>query len=295
MDLIVDAAMQKLVDAIRESDLAAAPEASGWEVFDGLGITEMLVPTPDGPAALGQLAWCLVLEELGGSCRDHSLIRSVRTFLDVYPHGPQPKRAAEAFGQWVGAHRAGLSPQTVLIEHSPAAGPRVWRTPSSVPALGELPDVVLDPSAVEAVADRQLLAVAAYALGIARRCLRAAQERADGRTIAGRRLLEYQGTSHRLAQCAVDLAVARAGLRRTATGEDDGKPAAHRAPAAAAASVTAALDCAHTAVQIFGAAGTSNPEIIRLFRAAYALPALTGAPAELWRSAGIRRMQNGSR
>ncbi|HZM83925.1 MAG TPA: hypothetical protein VFC19_50045 [Candidatus Limnocylindrales bacterium] len=36
----------------------------------------------------------------------------------------------------------------------------------------------------------------------------------------------------------------------------------------ASASVTAALDCAHAVVQVFGAAGTSDPENVRLFRTA---------------------------
>jgi alkylation response protein AidB-like acyl-CoA dehydrogenase len=122
----------------------------------------------------------------------------------------------------------------------------------------------------------------------------AAQERAATRVVANRPLLEYQGTAHRLAQCAIDLAVARAGVRRAASGEDDGEPASYQAPASAAASVSCALDCAHTVVQIFGAAGTSHPAIVGLFRAAYALPALTSAPRELWRSAGTRRMRLGT-
>lgn len=261
IDLKLDAVQQKLVDALRESDLTASPDASGWEVFDALGITETLVPEPGSPAILGQLDWCLVLEELGASCRDHTLIRAVRTFLDVYPQTPQ---AAEAFRQWARDHRAGLTPEFGLLTDK------------------------------EAVRDRELLAIAAYALGVARSCLRAAQERAAHRIVANRPLLEYQGTSHRLAQCAVDLAVARAGLRRAASGEDDGEPAGHSAPAAAAASISTALDCAHTAVQVFGAAGTSNPEIVRLFRAAYALAEVTGSPRELWRASGKRLLRLGT-
>jgi Acyl-CoA dehydrogenase, C-terminal domain len=290
MNLELDSAQRQLVEAVRKSDLATDPRASGWDVLDALGIGAALVLEPDLHALLGQLDWCLVLEELGARCRDHTLVRSVRTFLDVFLRGPDPAGAADAFQQWVRQHRAEPGPDTLLVRQpAPSAG-SVWRIAAGVPALSALPEAVVDPVVAEEVADRELLAAAAYAVGVARRCLQAAQERATERVIANRRLLEYQGTSHRLAQCAIDVAVARAGLWRSASGEDEGAPAGYRAPATAAACVSAALDCAHMVVQVFGAAGTSRPEIVRLFRTAYALAALTSAPAQLWHSAGTRRM-----
>ncbi|WP_218923787.1 hypothetical protein, partial [Streptomyces sp. rh34] len=67
-----------------------------------------------------------------------------------------------------------------------------------------------------------------------------------------------------------------------------GTPAGYLAPAAAAAAVTAALNSAHAAVQTFGAAGTSDPGVVRLFRAAYEAARLCGSPRLLWKQAGAR-------
>ncbi|HEX3786509.1 MAG TPA: acyl-CoA dehydrogenase family protein [Pseudonocardiaceae bacterium] len=130
-----------------------------------------------------------------------------------------------------------------------------------------------------------LLSRAGYAVGVGRGCLELAQERAGDRVIAGRPLIEFQGPAHRLANVAVDLAAARVGLWRTAWWCDQGKVVAEQAAAAAAACVTAAVGCAHELVQIFGAAGTSEPDVVRRYQAAYELPALCGSPGELWRAA----------
>lgn len=294
MNLEPDAAQRQFVEVLRKSEEAADPAASGWEVFDAVGITGVLAPEPGSRPVLGQVDWCLVFEELGAGCRDHTLIRSVRTFLDVFTGGPGDAPAARAFRQWAQDRRAvgsGSAAPDALVWSPGGEGPGVWRISAGHPApMAALPEVELDASASRAVADRELLVAAAYAVGVGRRCLEAAQRRASTRVIAGRRLLQHQGTSHRLARCAVDLSMARAGLWRAALAEDDGEGAGHRAPAAAAASLTAALDCAHNLVQVFGAAGTSAPDIVRLFRTAYALPALTGPVRTLWQSAGMRRL-----
>ncbi|MGR3938243.1 acyl-CoA dehydrogenase family protein [Streptomyces sp. BRA346] len=151
----------------------------------------------------------------------------------------------------------------------------------------QLPDD-MTAAAAPATTDRDLLLCAAYAVGLGRACLEAAQNRAADRVITGRRQIEYQGTSHRLAEAALDLALARIAVWHAAWYEDQGRPDGHAAPAAAGASVEAALTCAHTLVQAYGAAGTSDPDVVRLYRGAYALTELCGSPRVLWRTAGER-------
>lgn len=289
MNLGLSAAQYRLTDILSRNEAAADPESTGWDVFGTVGISELLAPEPGAAPVLNQLDWCLVLEELGAGCRDHTLIRSVRTFIDVFTGRAADPRAAEAFRLWArGTFPASVAPAQ-LVERSGSGETASWRVPAGLPApLVELAEVTLDAPAARAVADRELLAVAAYAVGIGRHCLEVAQRRAGERVIAGRRLLEYQGTSHRLARCAVDLCVARVGLWRAANAEDDGTGARHRAPAAAAACLSAALDCAHNVVQVYGAAGTSDPDVVRLFRTACSLAAITGSARTLWQAAGER-------
>jgi alkylation response protein AidB-like acyl-CoA dehydrogenase len=74
------------------------------------------------------------------------------------------------------------------------------------------------------------------------------------------------------------LVLARIAVWHAAWYEDRGCPAGHAAPAAAGASVAAALTCAHTLVQALGAAGTSDPAVVRLYRGAYVLTELCGSP-----------------
>ncbi|MFE9429216.1 acyl-CoA dehydrogenase family protein [Kitasatospora sp. NPDC006697] len=287
MNLGLDGAQRQLVDAVAKSEAAAAPGASGWEVFDALGLADLLVPEPGGRPLLGTLEWCLVLEELGAGCRSHAEIRSVRTFLDVFAADGRP--AAAAFRAWAAGQRAMPAADGVLVRRTAGGG---WRIAAALPSMsGALTGPVgLDPTAARAVDDRELLVLAAYACGVARQCLESAQQRAGRRVVAGRRLLEHQGTGHRIARCAVDLTLARVGLWRAALGEDTGERAGHRAPAAAAACLSAALDCADAVVQVFGAAGTSDPHVVRLFRAAGALPGELGSPRRLWHEAGERRL-----
>ncbi|MFF7976513.1 acyl-CoA dehydrogenase family protein [Streptomyces sp. NPDC007905] len=291
MNLELDPAQHQLIEAIAKSDAAEPPQASGWDVFDAIGLSALLAPEPGARPLLGTLEWCLVLEELGAGLRSHMLVRSVHAFLDVYVAQARDGAAAEAFRTWAGAQGAApRADEPLLLQQADG----VWRfVDPRPPALTALPDeITLDASTAQAVHDRGLLLVAAYACGVARRCLASAQKRAGGRVVAGRRLLEHQGTAHRIARGAVDLTLARAGLWRAAQAEDEGERAGHRAPAAAAASVSAALDCAHTVVQVFGAAGTSAPQVVAMFRTACALPAVSGSPRALWAEAGARRVNN---
>jgi hypothetical protein len=272
VNLDLDSVQRRLAEAVRERSLSAA-EASGWEIFKGLGLTELLTSTP---SPLGLFEWCLVMEELGAGCRDLTLISSVRTFSDVFGCGRGDTNAAAALRIWL-RH----PPHREPIAHRYAGDGRETLRPTGTVGLRE---VTLTPRE----ADRELLSHAAYAVGVGRRCLEVAQERAADRVIGGRRLIEYQGTSHRLANSALALLLARIGLWRAAKGEDQGQAADYRAPAVAAACVSAVLDCAHDAVQVFGAAGTSDEAIVQLYKTAYFTACLCGSPRVLGQSAGTR-------
>jgi hypothetical protein len=289
VNLDLDPARRRLAEAVVAEAAAQPRTASGWVVFDAVGVTGLLTE-PGGDSAFGLFEWCLVLESLGACGRELDLIREVRRFLDVFASGPS--RASTAFAAWVRNMRAGAGAQTSVLAAGQTAqdGSERWSTRAGPPELTDLPEVALDPAAAATVRDRDLVACAAYAVGIGRGCLETARERAGSRVIAGRRLIEHQGTAHRLAEAAVELAGARLAVWRAAALADEGHVLGYRATGAAAAAVAACLECAHTAVQTFGAAGTSDPRLVSLHRAAYRVTAACGSPRALWREAGQRAL-----
>lgn len=287
MNLDLGPSRRRLADTVL-AEAAAQPEtASGWAVFDAVGVTGLLTE-PGGGSAFGLLEWCLVLESLGVGRRELDLIREVRLFLDVFEDGRG--RARTAFAAWVRNERAGTQARVLAVRRTAEDGSECWSTHGGPPELAGLPEVALGPAVAAAVRDRDLVACAAYAVGIGRGCLEAARERAGSRVIAARQLIEYQGAAHRLAESAVELAGARLAVWRSAALADEGRALGYRAAAAAAAAVAACLECAHTAVQIFGAAGTSDPRLVSLHRAAYRVTAVCGSPRALWREAGKRAL-----
>jgi hypothetical protein len=190
----------------------------------------------------GLLDWCLALEELGTAGRDVALAWAVHAALEASPAEP-PALAS-------------------VVERC--------RTEVGGPLTGD------------GLTDRGLIVRAAYAIGVGQGCLELAQARAADRTISGRRLIELQGPAHRLAHVAVQLAGARIGVWRAATGTSAGSSAA----ACAASSVQAAVVAAHELVQAHGAAGTGDLRVVELYRLAYALPLACGSPQLLWERAG---------
>lgn len=287
MNLDLDPSRRRLAKAVLAAAGAQPETASGWAVFDSVGVTGLLTE-PGGGSAFGLFEWCLVLESLGVGRREFDLIREVRLFLDVFEDGRG--RASKAFAAWVRNARAGTQAGVLAVRRKAEDGSERWSTHGGPPEFAGLPEVALDPAAAAAVRDRDLVACAAYAVGIGRGCLEAAQERAGSRVIAARRLIEYQGAAHRLAESAVELASARLAVWRSAALADEGRVPGYRATGAAAAAVAACLECAHTAVQIFGAAGTSDPRLVSLHRAAYRVTAVCGSPRALWREAGQRAL-----
>jgi len=239
-----------LVAALRRAS-AAAPEAVAWDLFEAAGLTA--AAGNDVPAALrwGLLDWCLALEEAGSQALDADLAWAVCAELNAHAD-----RTSQRLDSLVRRCRAGADAYASR-PHAPA----------------------------DALSDSELIARAAYAVGVGRSCLRLGQARAADRTVSGRRLIEFQGPAHRLGRAAVLLAEARIGVWRAAAAEDAGTPAGCAA-AACAAAVDAALDAAHEMVQLHGAAGTSDRRIVKLYQLAYSLPRVCGSPRLLWGRAG---------
>jgi hypothetical protein len=287
VNLDLDPSRRRLAEAVLVEAAAQPETASGWAVFDAVGVTGLLTE-PGGGSAFGLFEWCLVLESLGVGCRELDLIREVRLFVDVFEEGRG--RASKAFAAWVRNARADTQARVLAVRRTAEDGSERWTTHGGPPELADLPEVALDPATAAAVRDRDLVACAAYAVGIGRGCLEAARERAGNRVIAAHRLIEYQGAAHRLAESAVELADARLAVWRSAALADEDRVLGYRATGAAAAAVAACLECAHTAVQIYGAAGTSDPRLVSLHRAAYRVTAVCGSPRALWREAGKRAL-----
>ncbi len=145
----------------------------------------------------------------------------------------------------------------------------------------------LGPPASEA-ADRDLLGRAATAVGVGRRAVVLARERAGSRFIGGRPLIEMQSTGHRIARAAARIAVARGSVQAAAREHDAGSGAHHRVLATAAAAAEAAFACARALMQVYGAAGTSEAKPVGAFEACQSAGAALGPPAELWLQAGRR-------
>lgn len=302
MNLGLDDRQRALADAVRLQGSIAAPQDCGWAVLDPLDLAGLLADAPG--RVLGLVDWCLVFEELGTGARDVATVEQVRTFVDVLcdeDAAGDVAGAREALRAWARTWRAWHESGTRLQAGEPAllgrtadrfhlAGPAA----AAVPDAEAAPQVSLDPDRAQALADRDLLVRAAYTIGVARGALEFAQRRAATRAVGGRRLLEQQSTAHRLARAALAVSTARLGVWSAAWWEDTEGPCGHRAPAAAATALTAAVTCAHEAVQVFGAAGTSHTEITRLYQAAYATAQTCGPPSALWRAAADRWPEPGT-
>lgn len=139
------------------------------------------------------------------------------------------------------------------------------------------------------LADLVLLGRAAVTLGTAQRALVLARHRAGARFVGGRPLIERQSTGHRLARGSAQIAVVRATVLAAGRDEDAGIAARYRAPASAAAAAEAAFACAQALVQVYGAAGTSDPEATAAFEACQAAATAVGPAPGLWLRAGRRR------
>lgn len=297
MNLSLDSGQRQLIAAIRDCDATAPASASGWDVFDRLGLTPALIADREGGHPIGLFEWCLIFEELAALGRDLTELRAARSFLDVFVwerdgHSGAEKhdqaRRAGAFAQWAASRPSGASDVTLSVRRSKPSGDdedQIWQAIVSAPDV----DLAAQRTASQKSVDRDLLTCAAYAVGVARRSLEVAHDRASERVLGGRPLLEHQGTAHRLADAAVGLALARVGVWRSAGGRNEPQLGDHQLTAAVADAVTAGIACSRTAVQVFGAAGTSDPVITWLYCTAYGMTAVCGSARSLWESARDRR------
>ncbi|MFD7921591.1 acyl-CoA dehydrogenase family protein [Streptomyces sp. NPDC059740] len=224
----------------------------------------------EGAGARTWAEWAEALSRAAAAGRETRTLLAERTVLDVF--GP---------GAWGG----GAAEQPVAVSTAADGSARWSLGPDDAPVRR----AELTADRARAVADRDLLAHAAVAVGTAERALVLARRRAGSRTVAGRPLIEMQSTGHRLARVAALVAVARISVRRAAQDEAAGVAAGHRAPAVAAGAAEAAFAVSHALVQVFGAAGTGDPAAIAAFEACQAAGAAAGPPAELWLQAGRRR------
>ena len=255
---------RSLVAALRRASATAPDGTAAWDVLNAAGLTSAAGRDVPDVLQWGLLDWCLALEELGTAAHDAVLALAVHASLDAFQAAGERLRDAPR------------RLESVV---------RRCRAEAGVPPAG---------SPADSLTDRGLIIRAAYAIGIGRGCLELAQARAADRTVSGRRLIEFQGPAHRLANTAVLLADARIGVWRAATGEDAGTAAGSGAAACAATSVGAAVDAAHELVQAHGAAGTSDQRVVELYRAAYALANTCGSPQLLWARAGRQWLAAGA-
>jgi alkylation response protein AidB-like acyl-CoA dehydrogenase len=154
--------------------------------------------------------------------------------------------------------------------------------------------VVLASASLDAVLERPLAAgrvrQAALLLGIAEAAIVAARDHAGRRRQFGRRLLDFQSVSHRLAGLAAELEgitllVQEAGWRCDA----DRSPGPSSTQALAAAAELA-LAATRLAVQLHGARGMVVGGLAeRAYRLAAVEAVRLGRPGALWREAGSRR------
>lgn len=141
----------------------------------------------------------------------------------------------------------------------------------------------------EALRDRDLLALAAVAVGAGRRAVVLARERAWSRRVGGRPLIEKQATAHRLARAAAGLAMVHASLEHVCREADLGRLDGPAAPALAAAAAEAAAVASAALSQVYGAASTSDDAPAAAVVACQHAVEEIGPAALLWREAARRR------
>lgn len=241
------------------------------------------VVAPAGAVPL--TAWVDTLSRRAAAAESVEGLLSARRLLDVFGTG--------ALSALSGTHPNRVMDEQWLLDASAEEstggdGDTCWvltLDPGQEPAAS----VKLTPQQSEGIADRELLALAAVAVGTAQRALVLARKRAGARIISGRPLIELQSAGHRLARAAALIALARAHVRAVCRDEDAGTGAGHRATACAAGAAEAAFACSQALVQIYGAAGTSDAEATAAFAACQSAASAAGPPARLWLEAGRRR------
>lgn len=264
---VLNTAQRSLVAVVRGAYAAqwSAPAEAVWRIADGFGVVELAIPAKQGGIGLEVLDWCLVAEELGARLGDPALIWQLLGYAETHcARGSDEEREAAA--------------HTLRAVAGDGSG-----------AVGRLSRGAVPAQFAQQAEDLEQVRHAAYTVGVGRRALELARERAARRVVGGTALIERQAVAHRVARAAFALQSARFEVYQAAWALEHTEAGSHLALTALAAAGRAAVGAAHDAVQIFGAAGTSRADVVAVYRAAYRAATAYGSPDRLWRAAADRR------
>jgi alkylation response protein AidB-like acyl-CoA dehydrogenase len=312
MDVTLNPAQRNLGLVIRDASarIVGGDARAAMQHMFGIGFIEFALPRGDGGLGFGTQEFCIIFEEFGVCLIAVRFIRSALLVLDLWGAGTQAgllPQAAELMRSSVVTVDAGAilphiglgSPEQaagLLLREVPAEpGLRAWSL-SRAAGLREpvLPTTVCTVQEAERILDRDRVRTAAYLTGVARRGLELARARASGRLLGGRPLIERQAVAHLVARAAMATETAGLEVLEAACQENGAGQATHLYLTALATAMEAAITCAHTAVQIYGAAGTSCTAITEVYDTAYAAPGNWGPPSALWCDAAARRYAAGT-
>jgi alkylation response protein AidB-like acyl-CoA dehydrogenase len=281
MDVTLNPAQRNLGLVIRDASarIVGGDARAAMQHMFGIGFIEFALPRGDGGLGFGTQEFCIIFEEFGVCLIAVRFIRSALLVLDLWGAGTQAgllPQAAELMRSSVVTVDAGAilphiglgSPEQaagLLLREVPAEpGLRAW----SLSRAAGLREPVLPTTVCTA--------------------------RASGRLLGGRPLIERQAVAHLVARAAMATETAGLEVLEAACQENGAGQATHLYLTALATAMEAAITCAHTAVQIYGAAGTSCTAITEVYDTAYAAPGNWGPPSALWCDAAARRYAAGT-
>jgi alkylation response protein AidB-like acyl-CoA dehydrogenase len=277
VDFSLDAEQQELHAQARE---VLAGEPPSWQEVAELGWLGVSVPEEHGGAGLSFVEEALLHEQLGYALFDGPLLSTLLAVPELEPE--EQERAAAGERRWSVEVR-GLVPEwgrvdSVLTESSPAepAGEELDSIDPTRP-LGRL----AKPGGGE-LSPRGAAALAAEAVGVARKALELAVEHASTREQFGKPIGVYQAVSHPLADTFAESELARSLAYWAAWCVAEGDPQAQLAAAAAKAYATeAAVAACERAIQIHGGIGFTWEHVLhRYYKRALWLEAFGGRPHE---------------
>ncbi|MBB5805002.1 alkylation response protein AidB-like acyl-CoA dehydrogenase [Saccharothrix ecbatanensis] len=293
MDITLGPAQRELRGLVRDqlADVVPDDPHAVWKKLAATGLVELALPADQGGLGLGHADLCLVHEELGARLCDGRFVRGAHVVLDLW--APDSAAVAELRRRTPAVDAGRVVPLGPAPHDGPrpevvvdvADGNRRWE-----PATGES-EVDTSPvsaDVVDAALHRDRVRGAAYHVGVARRAVELAADRVATRLLGGRPLVERQASAHRLARAAIAVELARVEVWEAACALDAGVDR-HLSRTALATAVEAAITAAHAVVQLHGAAGTSDPAVGAVYRAAYGAVDVWGPPSVLWRAAADER------
>jgi alkylation response protein AidB-like acyl-CoA dehydrogenase len=267
--------------------LARTPEPS-WEQLAELGWLGVSVPEECGGAGLGFLEEAVLFEELGRALYAGPYFATVGLALPALG-AAELERVAAGRERW-SAEVDGLVPDLASVERVVVAAGAVPAQGDELPTVDETrplgrlsPYADVQPLPGRLDRPRALAALAAEAVGIAKRALDLGVAHARGREQFGRPIGVYQAVSHALADTYVETELARSLAYWAAwcVAEGDEQAGLAAAAAKAHASETAVAACERS-IQVHGGTGfTWEHELHRYYKRALWIEAFWGHPARL--------------